>query len=199
MASNLPVTNKPLQILPRVIGLAGAAGSGKDSVAEYLAREYQYARLSWAARLKRGIETIFGVGDWIWNREHKERPLPDLFGATPRAVAQTLGTDWGRKLVRQDLWLLLLLRDIQYRLDLGERVVITDCRFDNEAEAVLGIGGVMIGILRPGIEPVRSHASEQGITPDLISTVLYNDGTLDELPGKIEHLLRTELNKGKLA
>jgi len=55
-----------------------------------------------------------------------------------------------------------------------EGVVLDDCRFDNEAAMIHGLGGVVIRIERPGCTRM-GHLSENAISPDSFDTVLYND------------------------
>jgi hypothetical protein len=52
-------------------------------------------------------------------------------GATPRSLMQMIGTDWGRKMIREDLWIDLWRREVN-ALPEGANIVIDDCRFPNE-------------------------------------------------------------------
>jgi hypothetical protein len=97
---------------------------------------------------------------------------------TPRYLAQTLGTDWGRT-IHPDLWVYMLKRDIEdFSAPLS---VITDCRFPNEVAAIRAMGGVVWWIERDGIAPVRAHASENSIGPQDCDRTIANLGTLEDL------------------
>ena len=116
------------------------------------------------------------------SRTVKEEPVPHLaalsVSITPRYLAQTLGTEWGRS-IHPDLWVYLLMRDI---LEMDAPVaIITDCRFPNEVEAVRKAGGVVWWVERDGIAPVRAHASENAIGPQDCDRTILNLGTLDDL------------------
>lgn len=52
-------------------------------------------------------------------------------GATPRSLMQMIGTEWGRQMIREDLWLVLWRAEIE-KLHSSQPVVIDDCRFPNE-------------------------------------------------------------------
>ena len=43
------------------------------------------------------------------------------------------------------------------------RWVVSDCRFENEAQAIKDRGGVIIRIDRPGVKPINNHPSETAI------------------------------------
>jgi hypothetical protein len=88
---------------------------------------------------------------------------------TAREFMQFLGTEVMRK-IYAPLWTnrcLSLINDEESAL-----AIITDVRFDNEAEAILGAGGKVIKLTR-GITG-DGHDSEKGISPHLISNVLDN-------------------------
>ncbi|MBK8773033.1 MAG: hypothetical protein IPM06_21745 [Rhizobiales bacterium] len=62
-----------------LIGLAGKAGSGKDSVADYLVRHYGFIKFSFADALRREVAAAFGVVDGLLrDRDTKEEPCSAL-------------------------------------------------------------------------------------------------------------------------
>jgi len=178
-------------MMPRIVGISGAAGAGKDTVAEYLMQEYGYGRVSFAKPMKDAIQAMFGVDSRIWERDVKEKPLDELIGFSPRQLAQTLGTEWGRGL-RESFWIDLAKLKIVKMLRDGQPVVISDVRFNNEARMIQEMGGVVIGVIRPALaeKRVRKHISEAGLDEDLVTAVLLNDGRLSEIPSKVEYVLR---------
>ena len=171
--------NKPL-----IIGLAGYAGSGKDTVRAML-EELGFNGLAFADPIRavlRELLTSNGITDeYIDSREFKEQIIPEL-GVSYRQMAQTLGTEWGRSL-HADFWLRLAgayIADITEHQN-AMHFCISDVRFVNEAQWVKDRGGVIWRIERPSAVPVRAHRSEQEIyhfTPDL---VIDNSGSLDDL------------------
>lgn len=165
---------------PTLIGLTGYAGTGKDTVRAIL-DEHGYHGLSFAEPLRAMLRTLLDSAcvrsGWMYDRALKEQVIPEL-GVSYRHLAQTLGTEWGRNLVKPDLWLRLIGNQMSYLTCAGEllhpeqpaRFVISDVRFIDEAAWVRKRGGVIWRIDRPGVAPVRSHQSEQEmdtITPDL--------------------------------
>lgn len=166
-----------------IIGLAGQAGSGKDTVRNILELSHDFAGLAFAEPIRamvRELLTSNGCSDdYITNRELKETPIPGL-GVSARHMMQTLGTEWARKCLAEDFWLKLAatymadLRGQGYR-----QFVISDVRFANEAEWVRAQGGEVWMIERPGLQPVRQHVSE--CVQFRVDQVLRNDGTLADL------------------
>lgn len=173
--SSTLVTTKPL-----LIGLTGKARSGKDTVASMLRKTHNTQSVAFASPLKEGLKTMFGLTEEHVNGSLKEVPL-EWLGKSPRNLLQTLGTEWGRDCVHQDLWLLLAKRRIAMYMKLGTPVVVTDVRFDNEAEMVRGLGGQVWHIYRKDAPGVAAHASEGGVTFAESDILVYNNGTLEEL------------------
>lgn len=143
---------------PAVIALSGAAGSGKSTAADYLVRMHGYERVKFAGPLKAAMAAL-GLTERHIEGDLKEAPCALLQGKTPRYAMQTIGTQWGRDLIGQHFWIGLWERAALEVLDSGGRVVVDDCRFANEADAVRKLGGVVVRLVgRGGIG--GDHASE---------------------------------------
>jgi hypothetical protein len=148
---------------PILIGITGKARSGKDTVAEILSRNFQVKRYAFAGPLKIGLATMLGLDGRHVSGDLKEIPIPEFGGKSPRQMLQTLGTEWGRQLVSDSLWVDLGMSEWEKCLGRGRSLVITDVRFENEAEAIRKAGGVVAHVQRglaPGVAP---HSSEAGV------------------------------------
>lgn len=167
----------------RLIGLTGLAGCGKDTAATLLLRDCPGNRLALASPIKSALNDLFGFRDSDWeNREWKEAVLPSL-GVSPRHLAQTLGTEWGRRMVSQDIWLHTAAASADRRFNKWLPLIITDIRFPNEAAWIRGKGGVVVEIKRSGLVQ-DAHASEAGIGgPGDI--VIENFGSLADLSERL--------------
>ena len=173
---------------PILITFAGAARSGKTS-AVAICQEYlpDALTISMADPLKDGIDAIFGIECRSADMEaRKEQPLAPL-DVSLRVLMQTLGTEWGRNMIDPNIWIKLVERKITRST--ATFVLIPDIRFDNERTMVHDNGGVVLHILRPGIQAVgkEGHASEIGITalPEKGDRYIINDGTLEDLKFKV--------------
>lgn len=175
-----------------IIAFAGQANSGKDTAALYLVKRHNFVKYGFADPLKRGLNAMFGWQPHQWlDREWKEQDDP-MLGFSPRKAAQTLGTEWGRKMLRDDLWVQVATIFHEGLQKLGQGMVISDLRYDNEAEWVKARGGKIIVLLRrvAGIQTeLKEHSSEKGISEKLVDFYLDNNGNIHQLYGKVEELL----------
>lgn len=176
---------KPLN---KLVGICGKAGAGKDTLAEGIARIDVYFVYHFADPIKNALNAMFGWGPVYWkDREWKEKQI-DWLGTSPRVLAQTLGTEWGRQLIDRDIW--LKIAQEKYRRMGGKAVVntktngqiaamgmiIPDVRFENEAQWIKDAGGIMFKVERPDLsEEVAPHSSEGGIPDRLIDYTIIND------------------------
>lgn len=173
--------------LKPLIGICGPAGSGKNTLAEGIAAMDVYFVYAFADPIKAGINAMFGWGPANWeSREWKEQDQ-DWIGSSPRSLAQTLGTEWGRDIVDSEIWLKIAQQkfnrvnqtaQMQGGRIMGLGMIIPDVRFNNEAQWIKDAGGVLFHVERPDIEEIseNSHSSEGGINPELIDATIINDG-----------------------
>ncbi len=168
----------------RIIGFTGPAGAGKDLAASMVPGGH---RIAFADPLYQGLAVMLGVPEGVLrDRSGKEMPLVD-FGASPRQLLQTLGTEWGRQMIRHDIWLRVAYWRWEQAAAAGESIiVIPDVRFENEARQIRSEGGEVWLLHRPGIRPVAAHSSEHGLPLRLIDRLLVNDGTVDQLRERVE-------------
>lgn len=166
-----------LDIRKKVIGLAGAKHAGKDTVADYLVETYGFVKFAYADPVKQACAAAFGVDVAIfYDQNLKEEPLPELLGHTPRFLMQTLGTGWGRDMVSRSIWTDILRKHAENALSGGFSVVVSDVRYDNEAEVIKALGGHIVRIFRPEVENSGdNHSSEAGITPHFYDFRVRND------------------------
>lgn len=162
----------------RLIGITGLAETGKDTLANYIVNQYGAIKRSVAYPIKGILNQIFGFPASAWDdRDWKERPLP-MIGHSPRVLAQSLGTEWGRA-INEDLWIGKVIA--HWRQNDCRLMVVPDIRFDNEAVYLLRSGGMMIRVTRQDAKPVAPHQSEQGVNDQLVHIEIPNDGTIKEL------------------
>lgn len=182
----------------RLIGLHGRAGAGKDTIAAQLIAEHDYGRMALAGPLKdmliTGLREVGVSRQVLDDRRLKEQVLPAI-GKSPRELMQTLGTEWGRQLVCDDLWLKIAQVHLQYHARYLSGLVITDVRFDNEANWVRAQGGEIWHVLRRyGDNVAPLHLSEHGIEMHAgADSVIVNDAGLEQLKDQVRAAFAGEL------
>jgi hypothetical protein len=168
-------------ILPP-IAFIGAAGSGKTTCAELLIKQYGYERLSFAEPLKIGCGT-----------------------RTDRGLLQTVGQ--GVRDLFPDFWVNLAIHEFEQRnASFSTQFVNDDCRYPNEADALLCEGFVFVRVVAPKrlrIDRLRQngklqdeaqldHISETALDDFRHDYRIVNDGWPDSLPRELEHILNRE-------
>lgn len=130
---------------------------------------------------------------------------------SPRIMLQSLGTQFGREVCGDDIWISNListaervLQGEEYEREVGftdgqmsppTGVVCSDVRFLNELEAIKNAGGRIIRITREsadkkakkiGISGHASEAEQKSFTDDMFDSILKNEGTLKELYSAVD-------------
>lgn len=208
-----------------IIGICGLIGAGKDTAADYLVNDHEFRRESFANTLKDAVSQVFGWDRTLLEGRTKEARawreevdtwwaarlnMPDL---TPRLMLQLWGTEVCRKGFHDDIWIASLENKLRTSRD---DVVISDCRFPNEIQAIKQQGGLVIRVVR-GPEPdwydyavsankgpdgnstwsisrqrlqkLGIHSSETSWIGTSFDAVIDNNGTLDHLYSQLSDLL----------
>ena len=172
-----------------LIGLAGCAQSGKDSAASALIQD-GFERRAFADKVRDYLYRLNPNLDYF--EDHYEEPYPladivDLLGwdrakteiPEVRELLQRCGVA-ARDVLGEDVWVNATMRS------LPALTVITDVRFPNEVTAIRESGGIVLRIVRKGVErPVMAdgsiHVSETALIGTTFDGTIYNDHGLSDL------------------
>jgi len=166
-----------------IVGLySSAPGSGKTTLAQFLADAFDFQPVSFAAPLKRMTRCFlqhYGISGEVVDQlmtSSKETPIPKLNNKSVRELMQTLGKEWGRNLIAKDVWVRALFEWV------GEKanIVIDDVRFVEEYQAIKIRGGQVWKIIRPCAKLPNTHPSEGLLEGFSFDRTLYNCSTLPE-------------------
>ena len=173
----------------KLIGIVGAIGSGKDSVASHLVSAHGFTRVSFGDAVKNTIVEMFGVDKVFLFGTQVQKNLPlfaigvigdgfRIYGDpwtsriglpwTGRYLAEFMGTEVGRA-VYPNVWIDRVLREVERdrEHDWGHhRHVIPDVRFLNEAVAIQRAGGEIWKTTKldensRAIVPETGHSSDE--------------------------------------
>lgn len=177
-----------------LVGIVGRAGVGKTTVSEYLQAAHQFEAHALADPIKTMLHALFvdiGV-DYahLFDADKKHLPIPELGGITARRLMQTLGTDWGLDMISPDLW--TRAADLVLGLPLApvhDRIVISDVRFQREADWLRAHGGRLVRLTRQKAQHPGRHRSEAEADGIAVDAEIANDGPLEDLYGELEVLL----------
>lgn len=122
----------------KIIGLLGAAGSGKSTVSDYLVAKYDAKKYSFAYPLKEIARRVFDFTEGqLYGSQAEKEAVDPRYNFSPRWLLQKLGTEGIRAVLGEDTWWQSCLRRILD--DRPSLVVIEDFRFSNEVDGFLGI------------------------------------------------------------
>lgn len=104
---------------------------------------------------------------------------------SPRQILQWWGTEY-RRAQAPDYWTHIVSKRIRWHMLQHERrFVITDCRFDNEAECVRAMGGQVWQVQRVGVDgastPEGAHSSATDGSRFNPEIILRNGGSIRDL------------------
>lgn len=200
-----------------IIGVSGHAGCGKDTFADRLEKRHNFVKVGLADPLKRFCGQVFGfTEEQLWGPSDSRNAVDPMWGISPRVALQTLGTEWGRKL-HPDVWVRKAISTavevLEYDLDYDRSgswrgydmyrptpargVVIPDCRFKNEMQAIKDAGGFTVRIIRPGsegkvgIEGHQSEAEQNDVPNSEFDFVIYNNRDLENFLIRIDNVAET--------
>ena len=211
-----------------LIGILGLIGSGKSTVSSILIKQHGFHEDSFAATLKDVVSLMYGwdrallEGTTEESRLWRQRVDPwweaklEIEGFTPRMALQMVATDTVRDNFNKDMWLFIL--ENRLRKQKVKDTVITDVRFENEAQFVLSQGGKLISVERGNnpewvnvvsnyhtsnnkeremIQKIMSseypniHRSEWESVSIPVSHTINNNGTINDLHISVEIMINT--------
>lgn len=174
-----------------IIGILGKAGSGKDTIADYLSKKYNFKKIALADPIKRLVKDVFVLDDkTVYDRVAREQSLPQWKEWSVRKLLQYIGTELFRRNIDDSIW----VKSLWFRVseDANSDYAVPDIRFPNELNYLLKACPYFysIKIKRNGCEGnigLKGHESEAyDLDADF---VLENNGSFEELYEKIDVIL----------
>lgn len=126
------------------------------------------------------VNTALRIGVDIYGWEGLKDRSPDI-----RGLLQRFGTEVGREMFDENFWVDYALNSIED----GSKVVISDVRYPNEADAIRELGGKVYRVERDGVFPANEHASEHALDTYKFDGKIQNNGTIQGLQQNVEQEL----------
>lgn len=187
---------------PRVIAICGFKRSGKDTVAEHLARSYGYAHHKIAAPLKQAMRVLFG-----FTVEELETDVKDVihpsWGVRPRELMTFLGTQVFQHELSEvipglgrEFW---IRRFWHAHGASGSPVVISDLRFQHEYDFLsrqLQPHELLVVRVERGEPAIQGHVSEMEHLQLPVHAILHNHTSIESLVLQVD-AMASQLNSGQ--
>lgn len=164
-----------------IIGFTGKMGVGKSTAIERIKRlNHKTFNIKFAGPLYQIQEHVYNTIAPVYQR-------PASF-VKDRKLLQWIGTEFGRSL-SETLWVDLWKDQVRKYMQefINPVILCDDVRFDNEAEAVRSLGGVVVEIIsdknKERIDTTSGlvhHKSEAGIDSKLVDYTVTNNGSVQE-------------------
>lgn len=175
----------------KIIGFHGAAFSGKDTAATIIKNCYKNTDIfAFAGPLKDACEILFNFKHEQLHDQILKETIDERWNKSPREIMQWLGTDILRNHINQNFFIMNMNQRIENSQ--ADYIIVSDIRFDNEAEFIKSLGGKIIKIERKNSSTTKhsNHITERGISPHLLDAVVLNDGTIEQFKTNILLALR---------
>lgn len=172
-----------------IIGISGKKRSGKDTVAQILVEEFGFTRLAFADVIKAAVyrldpiisltglrlQYIVDTDGWELAKEYPE----------VRRLLQVFGSEVGRDMIDAQIWIELTLNGVKK----SANIVISDVRFQNEAEEIKYQGGDVWRITKATGEFIDTHRSETELDSWNFDQYIPNNGSLEDLRREVRAVM----------
>lgn len=167
-----------------IIGICGKKFHGKDTVANYLVKNYGFTKISLGDPLKNAMKNIFCFDDeQLWG--NSKEVVDKYWSVTPREMMQFIGTDLLRNEMQKKypqigdkLWIMSIERYIDGMISKNiTKIIIPDLRFPNEEVLIRKYNGKIIRVIRDELIDVikDAHISENSSFDIKDDYVIHNN------------------------
>jgi hypothetical protein len=175
-----------------LLGLAGFAGVGKDTVRAILEKKHGFKGAAFADKLR---ELVAREDPYLKDAQKHYNEVVGALGydeakrtwPSVRECLVKLG-DGARQTFGENFWLNQVVP--RYDQAQGDYFVISDVRYQNEIYHIIKRGGLVLRIERPGVN-AANETEATSLAACTFHGTIHNDGTIEDLEKKLERLLST--------
>ena len=187
-------------MLPKIIAVCGYKRSGKDTIAKYLNKKYNYKHLKITYKLKECLKLLFDLRDHELETDKKEK-INKKWNVTPRKLMQFIGTEIFQYKIQEILpdidkkfWIKTFLTDSlvnNLRNKKDFHIVISDIRFIHEYEELKKLN-IPISVIKVTNDNImidsneELHISEREFIKIPYDKEILNNSTFDDMYKKID-------------
>ena len=179
----------------RVIGFGCTAQVGKDTAAEYLEKKFpgKVKRVAFADKLKEVCMFLYGLShEQCYGSQEIKETIDPRYGMCPRKILQGVGQKMRE--VYPNIWVDTIFNTTipEWEKQGYEFFVASDCRYPNEGDKILSLGGSVIRVDRynSGTKVGAGHSSEVAMKDyEHFSFIIENNGTFAEYYEKLDKLM----------
>lgn len=184
------------------IAICGKANSGKDTVAKIISKilcpeNECTVQLAFAEPIKKIAHTMFPQlpEEYLYgSSKYRSEIIPNAYkDGHPLTIRQLLidiGTS--ARSYNKNIWIDALLHKLkEVSKDKPQLVIIADVRFKNEYNALKKQGFHQIKLYRDAHTKIahESETEQDGILDSQFNSILYNNGTLNELKNNVQQII----------
>jgi GTPase SAR1 family protein len=179
-----------------LIGILGEIGSGKTTSARYLCNKWFFEEYIIAEPLK-DIAKIFGFSDSdLYGTQQQKLKIHPKWGISAREFLQKVGTDLFRDQLPKVIPGMKIDKSIwcdifTLKHNIYKDTVVSDIRFQDEAETVKELGGYLIRIERydAGNYNTPLHRSEVEMKHIMSDFTIVNNGNIELLYEQLDKIV----------
>ncbi|QIG73908.1 deoxynucleoside monophosphate kinase [Rhizobium phage RHph_N34] len=163
-----------------IVGLIGYKNSGKTTIAKTFSQMYgfQTKMIGFSNPLYEML-AVLGISlEEIQDKPRRELPDERLGGKSIQFALNSLGTDWGRKMIYENIWTDIALNSTDsLAINIADNV-----RFPNEFDGVKIRNGITVAIINPNVK-------DDGTAPE---------AHIEELQSKADYKIFNDPSKNSL-
>lgn len=168
----------------KLIGIVGYMGAGKTTIVNRAIEEIpDTIKIGFADPLYNMIAAMGIPMETIRDKSKWDEPQEMLYGQTLRYAVRSLGTEWGRRCINQDVWSNIACHKAFSLMQEGIHVIIDNVRFPSEMSYMRRYDATFIALQRPGLEIDLTHESEHHIASLMLQCdrSIYNSQSIDDV------------------
>lgn len=178
---------------PKIIGLCGYAGSGKDTLARILCDDCGFVQVSFADKVR---EVLMHLDPFLPEAGAYVSDLVEKEGYECAKRRYLSFRKWlvkighgMRTIVNDRVW--IDAADLSTKIADGKTmVVVSDVRYANEAATIRDLGGKVWYIFRPGCDAATPEEKDSITMIRNFDAVITNSGMIDDLRATVREMLQ---------